>query len=162
MAGKWSVMRSGPLPVIPEPARNLYAFFPWRYRYFLYWRERSVSTLRDDVNVEVRDRLKGGDAIVLLDQDTVWIERRSDGPRSSRNRLTNCDLFLWREVEDGFDVPSRRDEGVPCHPPERSWGKKHAHCIVLANDRRWTVPGEAPGEVLAVRAQITLRDCQWH
>jgi hypothetical protein len=64
--------------VIPEPARNFHAVFLWRDGDLLdRWKGRVVA-FRDDGNVKVRDRLKGGDSVVLLDQDSARVERRSD------------------------------------------------------------------------------------
>lgn len=67
--------RSDLLPVISEPPRELCPFFRRRDRDFLYRRKGGLTSFRDDMHVEVWNRLEGRHAVVLLDQDAVWVER---------------------------------------------------------------------------------------
>ena len=66
---------SDPLPVVPKLPGDLYPFFQRRDWNFVHRRKKGIAALRDDVHVEVRDRLKGRDAVVLLDQDSIRVER---------------------------------------------------------------------------------------
>lgn len=109
-----------------------------------------------DMDMDVRNRLVGRDAVVLPHRHTLWVEGPDDGLRRPDDIGHDSRLFRRREFQNRLPMAGGDHQNVTATP--RLVGDKHRRDVVSVEDRVWAV---ARG-VLAERAWGGWREDERH
>lgn len=109
-----------------------------------------------NMEVHVRHRLVGGEAVVLPDGDALWIESAGDGLRGTHHATHERALLSERQLEHRDTVLDRDDQDVTSSPLFIC-DEGRGELIAMENG-----VGTGTGEVFAERARLRWRQEEGH